>query len=353
MRISSLIKYMAGIAALAFCLHAVPGGGAIGEVKAAEYAKPKRAFEQGIRHYRRGDLDRALKALEYASKKGHFRAKYYLARIYAKNSNPYTNHARAFELYQEIADQYAEVDPVYNLRAPYVARAFVELARYLKAGVPELKFESDKSRAAAYLDHAAKYFGDREAQFELAKMYLSGDGVRANERRGKHWLSSLARKGHAEAQAYLGDLYVRGEYVERNKVHGMAFIMLALENAREHNRIWIDELYQNAFCASTPKIRDRAVNLAAGWRQKFRAPGRRAGTKEIGLGIAEFRARRTCRNGEQVAFPSIPTTNAGSGTDRATIPSLKNNSGSGDNMLGATTGFGLRNVGATGQGGGR
>ncbi len=333
---------------LALALQIVPGGVAIGEAEASLYAKPKRAFEQGIRALNSGNLASAIKALEYAAKKNHFRAKYYLAGIYAKNSNPYTNHARAFELYQEIADQHAEVDPVYNLRAPYVARAFVELARYLKVGIPKTNFAADPSRAAAYLDHAAKYFGDREAQFELAKMYLSGEGLRENARRGTHWLSRLARKGHAEAQAFLGDLYVRGDYVRKNRVQGLAFIMLALENAGNYNRLWIEELYQNAYCQISAKNRLKATRVAASWRTKFSRSSRRArtgGSGGIDHGFTEFRTTRTCRNGELVKFPSIPAaTPPASGSGQLDVQALKNNSARGTIRYG-TAGFGLHNTG--------
>lgn len=339
MRIFRYIGIALALMGAALISHSVTGGAFIAVAEAEEYAKPKRAFEKGIRDYRAGNLSKAIDALEYATKRGHFRAKFYLARIYASNAHPYTNHGRSFQIYQEIVDQYAEEDPAISLRSAYVARAIVQLARFLKNGIPSIDMDADPGRAAAYLDHAAKYFGDREAQYELAKMYLAGDGVAENAARGKHWLSSLARSGHAEAQAYLGDLFWRGKYVEPNKVKGMAYVMLSLENAAPHNRVWIEELYQNIFCTSSPEIRRDAVLVAANLRAsqtRKRAVGLSAFN---GLGSDDFQTTRTCRNGEQVAMPKIPT--AGS-KPIVTPPSTD----AGSSYYGTAGGFGLRNVGA-------
>jgi len=336
MRIFKQVSYAGAALIIALGMQLVPlQGVVVGEANAKEYAKPKRAYEAGIRQYQAGDLGAAIKALEYAAGKGHFRSKYYLARIYATNSNPYTNHARSFQLYQEIVDQFAEVDRVYNLRAAYVARAIVQVAHYWKTGIPALGMEPDPARAVSYLDHAAKYFDDQEAQYELAKMYLTGDGIPANAARGKHWLSTLSRAGHAEAQAYLGDLYWRGKYIGKNRIQGMAYVMLALGNAQPHNRVWIEELYQNIYCQSSAKMRREAALVASNLRKI--GPRGKAATAggRMALGLAEFRTTRTCRNGEQVALPKIPLSHgyrpAGDGS-----------------MLGATSGgFGLRSVGAT------
>jgi len=346
MRIFSFSKIIGGAAIIALGFMVMPGGGILGtalvsQAQAAEYAKPKRAFEDGIRQYRSGELTRAIKALEYASNKGHFRAKFYLAQIYAKNSHPYTDHGRSFQLYQEIVDQFAEVDPVYNLRAPYVARAIVELARYLKSGVPTAKIAPDLNLAASYLDHAAKYFGDREAQYELAKMYLKGEGLSARPKLGKHWISTLARDGHAEAQAYLGDLYWRGKYVSQNKIQGVAYILLALENSQPHNRVGIEELYQHVYCQSSAVERREAAIAAANLRKKQRHK-KATKTRAPILGFGEFQTSRSCRNGEPVEILIVPQ----STTQQPTIEArpLDGNSSYYGNASG---GFGLREVGTT------
>ena len=344
MRIFRVTRIVSLVALVALGLHFVPGGGIIGSAQAQEYGKPKRAFENGIRLYHSNDLGQAIKALEYAASKGHFRAKYYLAQIFSANSNPYTDHERSFQLYQEIVDQYAEVDPVYNLRAPYVARAIVRLARYLKSGDPSANREPDYNLAASYLDHAAKYFGDREAQYELAKMYLTGDGLKARPKVGKHWISSLARDGHAEAQAYLGDLFWRGKYLKKNKIRGMAYILLALGNAQAHNRVWIEELYQHVYCQSASQERRAATLVASNLRKKQRRKRPIEAPPTI-QGLGEFQTSRSCNNGEPVEILIIPQSTGRNGIIEARPSDSKSP------YYGSTSGgFGLRSVGTTNEG---
>jgi len=345
MRIFKLVQLGCGALLVALGLTIVPGGGLVSGAHALEYAKPKRAFEDGIRQYRAGDIAQAIKALEYAANKGNFRARFYLAQIYAKNSHPYTNHKRSFEVYREIVDQFAEVDPVYNLRAPYVARAIVELARYLKSGVPAANQEPDYNLAASYLDHAAKYFGDREAQYELSKMYLAGEGLKARPKLGMHWISTLARDGHAEAQGYLGDLFWRGKYIKQNKIQGMAYIMLALDNAQPHNRVGIEELYQHVYCRSSAENRRDAAIIASNLRKR-QLRKKSVRPKPPMLGIGDFKTTRSCRNGEPVEILMLPQ----SSSRQPTIQARPSDSSA--PYYGSTSsGFGLRNVGSTEQSG--
>ena len=314
MRIFSFSKIIGGAAIIALTLQFAPSGAIISQANALEYAKPKRAFEQGIRFLRSGDLNQAIPALNYAAAKGHFRAKYYLARIYSTTSKPYTDHAKSFQLYLEIVDQNGEVDPVFNLRAAYVARAIVAVARYWKSGIPALDMQPDPERAHSYLDHAAKFFDDQEAQYELAKMYLSGDGMKARPKQGKHWISTLAREGHAEAQAYLGDLYWRGQYVEQNRIQGLAHVILALGNAQAYNRVWIEELYQKIYCQSALDERLSAAIVASNLRKTEPRRMLNISRGASALGLGDFQTVRTCRNGEPVKMPSLSNkTRPGSG----------------------------------------
>src|SRR6185295_6073422 len=92
-----------------------------------KYASPQAAFEQGLGAYKSGYYEIAIPALEQAAKSGpelnRFFAEFYLARIYSDNSGALTNHAKAYELYQKLADENADVDPDDGQRAPFVAKA--------------------------------------------------------------------------------------------------------------------------------------------------------------------------------------------------------------------------------------
>jgi len=70
-------------------------------------------------------------------------------------------------------------------------------------------------RAQDY-EHAADIFrtlakaGDAEAQYQLAALYRSGNGVQKDHAEAVQWLQRAARKGHAKAQYNLAIMYQRG-----------------------------------------------------------------------------------------------------------------------------------------------
>jgi uncharacterized protein len=262
------------------------------------FTSPEAAFEQGMGAVKAGQIELAIPALEHAASSGILMAQYYLARIYADNAYPHADHAKAYVLYQHISDEYADIDPDADQRAPFVAKSLTALAGYVKAGVAEIGLRPSAERAAEYLHHAATFFNDPDAQFELAKIYLRGEGVPEDAKRAMHWLSVLTRKGHAGAQAFLADLYWRGKHVTQNQLRALALISVAVEHAPGRERIWIEDIHQNIYCGASEGTRQEAEVIVADWRRKYGGP------KEIsdvsGLGGLQPRAMRTCNNGEPV-----------------------------------------------------
>jgi uncharacterized protein len=312
---------------------------------ASKFDSPQAAFEQGLVAYKAGSYDTAIPALEEAAAKAgessRFFAEFYLARIYSDTSGMHTDHGKAYLLFQKLADENADVDPDEGHRAPFVAKALTALAGYLRTGVPELGVAPDMDRAIEYLQNAATSFGDHEAQFELAKIYL-GRGGADDIKLAKHFLSVLVKDGFASAQAYLADLYWRGRYVKRDEQRALALISMAVENAPTHERIWIEDAYLSIFCGSSQTLRKQAEAVVTTWRQVFArsadADSRRPADSR------EAQPQRTCRSGEVVEIkrvPALPAAEQG-GSLLTTRPT------SGQAMQGSTTaGFGLREAGAT------
>src|SRR5882672_6128665 len=266
-----------------------------------KYASPQAAFEQGLGAYKSGYYEIAIPALEEAATKGaelnKFFAEFYLARIFSDNASAVTDHARAYLLFQKLADDNADVDPDDGQRAPFVAKALTALAGYLRDGVTEIRLRPDPERAVDYLHHAATFFGDKDAQFELSKVYLGGRGTPEDAKRGMHYLSVLTEEGYPGAQAFLADLLWRGRYVKKDERRALALIKMAVENAPEHERIWIDDIYQNIFCGTSQGTRQQADGIVARWRKMFSPPS--APGERMGLG-AELQPQRACGNGELV-----------------------------------------------------
>lgn len=298
-------------------------------------ASSQTTLKQGLDAYRSGRIAQAIPALEQAAtSREPFLAQFYLARIYADNSHPLTDHGKAYILYQRIADAFADIDPDDDQRAPFVAKALVALAAYLKNGVPDIGLKPDSERAAQYLHHAATFFADEDAQFELAKLFLTGDGMPADQRRAVHWFSVLTQRGHPGAQAFLADLIWRGRYVQQNTERALALATLAVEGAPANERIWIEDIYQRIYCGSSEGQRTDAGGVVADWRQKYgRAP-----EPERGLTLWPAPVR-TCDDGRVVHIPSgkrapgealkaiVPVDPPGSKTDLTTAATVPGSNG--------------------------
>lgn len=267
------------------------------------FKSPEAAFEQGMGSWRGGFVEHAIPALRFAADHEVFLAQFYLARILADSGTPYTDHPAAYQLYLKIALDHANIDPEDDHRRPFVARALTALAGYVRSGMPQINVRPDPARAVEYLKHAAQFFNDEEAQFELAKTYLQGDGVPADTRSGLHWLSVLTQRGHTGAQAFLADVYWRGRYnVMRDPTRAFALISVAVENAPESDRVWIDDIYHNIYCGAPAGTRTQAQGMVADWRQKY-GRSNTSGSQRSALGMLPPQAERTCSNGEAVTPP--------------------------------------------------
>lgn len=263
------------------------------------FATPREALKQGMSAYQGGYYEIAIPALEFAAAKQEFMAEYYLARIYSDNSGAHTDHAKAYKLFYRLANEYADADPDDDPRAPYVGKSLTALAGYVRRGIKEIGLKPDPAQAVIYLQNASTTFADEDAQFELAKLKLSGEGIDEDEATARHWLADLSERGHAGAQAFLADLLWRGKYMKPDKPAALALIAIAVENAPVYDRLWIEDIYQNIYCGSGEGIRKQATGIVAAWGNRF---GRKPEAREAaGIGLLAAEPQRSCQNGEIVS----------------------------------------------------
>ena len=268
------------------------------------FASKQAAFTQGYSAYKSQQYDIAVPALEFASGRGVMRAKFFLAKIFSDNSGGRTDHARAYGLLREIVTDYSDVDPRDPRVAPFVSQALTSIARYERDGLPEIGLKPSTKRALVFFNHAAAYFNDADAQFELAKHYLAGDGVETRVPFALNWLARLSKRGHAGAQAFLANLYWDGRYTLRDPVKALALITVAVENASDEDRFWIEDVHQNIFCETDDATRIRVHQVIASWRVQFGRPELvgygRSRERDDGLGNLAGETQRTCANGDVV-----------------------------------------------------
>ncbi|WP_072390223.1 tetratricopeptide repeat protein [Hyphomicrobium sp. CS1GBMeth3] len=274
------------------------------------FSSPREALRQGVSAYQGGYYELAMPALTFSADKGEFMASYYLAKIYQDSTGPYTDHAKAYALFEKIADEHLDVDPD-DPRARYVGKALTALAGYVLRGLPEIGLRADPERAVFYLNNASTTFNDEDAQFELAKLQLKGEGVEANVPLARHWLSVLSQNGHAGAQAFFADLLWRGKHVEPDPARALALIAVAVDNAPPEDAMWIEDIYQNIFCGAADGTRKQATGIVAQWGNRY---GRKPTATYDRSGLPQLPAGpvRTCKDGQPVDVIQIrsgsPTT---------------------------------------------
>jgi TPR repeat protein len=224
---------------------------------------PVEAFRSGTQALRDGEKAKALTSLQYAAEQGHALATWKLGRMYAEGDGVERSDLRAFEYFSRIANAYADDSPG-TPQARFVANAFVALGHYYLDGIPNSVVKADPARAHELFAYAASYFGDPDAQYSLARLYLDGKGAPRDPRQAARWLSLAATKGQYQAQALLGRMLFKGEQVPRQAARGLMWLALARDSAGPQET-WISDLYDSAVRQATDEERTLALAFLERW----------------------------------------------------------------------------------------
>jgi TPR repeat protein len=234
-----------------------------GSPSPAAALSPVDAFRNATEALRTGQKTRAVTSLQYAAEHGHGFALWQLGRMYADGDGVKRDDYRAFEYFQKFADSYADHNPA-SSRARFVANAFVALGQYYLDGIPNSSVIANPDRARRLFEHAASYFGDPEAQHQLAVLYLEGRGVARDAKRAVPWLVLAANKGHYKAQALLGRILFRGEHGIRQRASGLMWLTIASDGPGAKVP-WIAELRETALKQASENERATALILLERW----------------------------------------------------------------------------------------
>jgi TPR repeat protein len=235
-------------------------------------ASSEQAFRAGIAGIRSdyaGDRGEALKSLQYAANQGHTAAAWKLGSMYAKGEGVRRDDLKAYEYFRRVANLHADDAPG-SPQAPYVSSAFVELGRFFLSGIPNTAVVKDPSRAREMFEYAASWFGDANAQYELACLYLEGVGTQRDPLTAARWLGLAAQKQQYRAQALLGRMLFKGEGVPRQGARGLMWLTLARESAATAEDGWIVDTYESAFKVATEDERAMALTYLQQWLKTYR-----------------------------------------------------------------------------------
>jgi hypothetical protein len=233
---------------------------------------PGEAFRSGIQAYKAGDAETALEALNYAADHGHPWALWKLGRMYQTGDLVTEDDRKAMELFTRVATAYADGNPNAP-EAPFVADAFTSLGSYYRNGIPG-SVDADPGRARRFFAYAASYFGDSDAQYSLATMFLQGQGGEQDARQAARWFKLAARKGHVGAQAEFGHMLYEGIGLERRALEGLMWLTIA--RLASPGDPLIQAYHEQAFSTADEALRRDAMVAAEAWMQKRGGGGAQA-----------------------------------------------------------------------------
>jgi TPR repeat protein len=228
---------------------AAAGGLAAAGVVAPDaiFRDPRAALRRGMEGYRAGDFVASVSALKYAADGGQPLARWKLGQMYAHGDGVPHDDYKAFQYFSQIVSAYDE-DTADPRETQVVSSAFVSVGVYSLNGIANTSVKRNPQRALEMFHYAATNFGDASAQYNLARMYLDGNGVPRNARQAVPWLNYAADKNHAEAQALLGDILFSGAAgMPIRRSLGLMYLTLAREAASDEARHrWIVDLHEKA-----------------------------------------------------------------------------------------------------------
>ncbi|MTH95428.1 sel1 repeat family protein [Roseibium sp. RKSG952] len=223
-----------------------------------DVVSPSEALRKGARQYYSGDKTAALVSLQYAADHGQSMAAWKLGEMYAQGDGVQEDDLKAFQYYSQVVREHGEEGPN-GPDAPFVSSAFVALGGYYRDGIGD-RVQADPVRAKQIFTHAASYFGDAQAQYELGRLYQD-----SNARMAVRWFNLAAIKGHIGAQARLGEALFSIGQTDGRKARGLMWLSVALAQAGSANQTWIRDLHEAYFAAADENVRSQARKMTQAW----------------------------------------------------------------------------------------
>jgi exopolysaccharide production negative regulator len=223
------------------------------------FKSAQQALRTGIEELRAGDSKSSVEALKYAAEGGQSLAQWKLGRMYADGDGVPHDDLKAYQYFDQIVRNYNE-DESDRRDIGAVSNAVVAIGIYSLNGIANSPIQPDPDRAFEMFQYAATNFGDPDAQYNLARMYLDGvGGIPKNNMRAARWLSLAAEKRHHPAQAVLGHLLFVGDGVPRQRARGLMWLTIAKDAARGPKDQWMNDLYAKDFAAAADEDKQVAA----------------------------------------------------------------------------------------------
>ena len=222
--------------------------------------EPRTILRFGFQALKQGRMEQAIGAFRFGASKNDLASQWKLARMFQTGAGMEKDDLAAYQLYSKIASRYTDRFPR-RVDLPYVANAVVALGRYNLSGIEGTRIQSDPWRAEGLFYRAAALYKDRDAQYELGRLYRHGSLGVKQPKSAVRWFGLSARKGHRKAQAELGEMLFYGEGVRSNPVRGLVFMTKAMANSARSSAKSIRVMQQKAFAKASAAQRKAANKI--------------------------------------------------------------------------------------------
>jgi TPR repeat protein len=231
------------------------------KISPKSFTSPEQALRAGIDDLKAGDVAGSVPALTYAAEGGQPIARWKLGEMYADGVGVGRDDVKAYHYFNQLVEDYDEDAPDQRNRAA-ISNAFVAVGVYSLTGIPSSQVRADPERARELFQYAATTFGDPDAQYNLAHMYIVGAGGLAKDNiTAVRWLMLAAGKGHRPSQALLGHMLFTGDGVPSQRGRGLMWLQIAKNGADGPKDEWIREVYQHDFTAANDEDRQVAATM--------------------------------------------------------------------------------------------
>jgi uncharacterized protein len=233
------------------------------KIATKHFATGQQALQVGLNDLKAGNVEASVAALTYAAANGQPLARWKLGEMYANGDGVPRDDVRAYHYFDQLVEDYDEDQPDTRDLSAF-SSAFVAVGVYCLNGIPNTEVRADPWRAHELFQYAATTFGDSNAQYNLARMYMFGAGSLAKDNIAAiRWLALAAKQGHPPSQALLGHMLFTGAGVLDQRARGLTWLELAKDGAASPKDQWIRDLYQRDFQIASDNDRRMATAMYA------------------------------------------------------------------------------------------
>jgi len=154
--------------------------------------------------------------------------------------------------------------------------ARIYLSNISQAQDEQTELQRDPAKAADLLSGAAA-LGHAEAQYYLATLYGSGDGVAQDHKAAFNWLLAAAGQGYVEAQYELSRFYSRGIGTEENTGEALKWLEQAADNNHVKAQYYLAAAYESGQGV------EQNPSAAIGWHRRAAENGLPIAQRNLGM----------------------------------------------------------------------